>query len=64
MPDAEAALAAGLENNMAYLNIHTATFPGGAIRAFLEPIPEPSTAMLATTALAVLWLIRRKRSGG
>lgn len=32
---AEAALAAGLAAGMAYLNIHTQTFPGGEIRANL-----------------------------
>jgi hypothetical protein len=32
---AEAALAAGLGNGTAYLNIHSSTFPGGEIRGFL-----------------------------
>jgi hypothetical protein len=59
---AEAALATGLEGGMAYLNIHTTTFPNGAIRAFLEPVPEPGTAALAMTALAGLWLLRRKHT--
>jgi hypothetical protein len=58
---AEAALAAGLESGMAYLNIHTTMFPGGEIRAFLEPVPEPGSAMLVVTALVGFWAMRRKR---
>jgi hypothetical protein len=34
---AEAALVNGLANGMAYMNIHTSTFPGGEIRALLVP---------------------------
>jgi hypothetical protein len=36
---AEAALLAGLQAGMAYLNIHTSSFPGGEIRGFLAEIP-------------------------
>jgi hypothetical protein len=32
---AEAALAAGLTNGQAYLNVHSSTFPGGEIRGYL-----------------------------
>lgn len=34
---AEAALAAGIANDQAYLNIHSSTFGGGEIRSFLTP---------------------------
>ncbi len=60
---AEAALATGLEDGMAYLNIHTTMFPSGEVRAILQPIPEPGSAMLAIGALAGLWLMRRRRAG-
>jgi hypothetical protein len=56
---AEAALATGLEDGMAYLNIHTTAFPGGEIRAFLEPVPEPGSVMLAIIGLAGLLVMRR-----
>ncbi len=37
---AEAALAAGARAGQAYLNIHTAAFPGGEIRGFLLLVPD------------------------
>ncbi len=60
--DAEAALALGLEDGMAYLNIHTTSFPSGEIRAFLEPVPEPAPAILVATTLAALLLLRLRRT--
>jgi hypothetical protein len=59
---AEAALVAGLENGMAYLNIHTSVFPGGEIRAFLQPVPEPFSASLMLSGLGVLWTARRRHT--
>ncbi len=42
LAEAEAALASGLANNMAYLDIHTNLFPGGEIRSFLVPLVPPT----------------------
>jgi hypothetical protein len=59
---AEAALAAGLADGMAYLNIHTTTFPNGEVRGFLQATPEPTSGMLVILALAGFWVMRRKRA--
>jgi hypothetical protein len=59
---AEAALSAGLFADVAYLNIHTTNFPGGEIRGFLTPVPEPSTLTLLGSSLVSLWAARRRRS--
>ena len=45
---------------MAYLNVHTNFRPGGEIRGFLQPIPEPSTFALAGVALLALAVRRRQ----
>jgi hypothetical protein len=57
-------LLAGLAADEAYLNIHTTAFPGGEIRAFLVPVPEPETLFTAGTGLAFLIAIRRRISNG
>jgi len=57
---AEAALENGLINSQTYLNIHTNAFPGGEVRAFLTPTPEPTTAALALSGVGLLWLTRRR----
>jgi len=59
---AETALVNGLQNDLTYLNIHTTAFGGGEIRAFLTPVPEPSTLALAGIALTGAWVMRRRRS--
>lgn len=62
---ARAALLAGINNNEAYLNIHTNLYPGGEIRGFLVamPVPEPSTyAMLAIGLAGVGFAARRKQA--
>ena len=57
---AEAALLLGIESGETYLNIHTTTFPGGEIRGFLVPTPEPSTIFLLGSGLVALIRARRK----
>jgi hypothetical protein len=57
---AEAALLAGLNGGSAYFNLHTTAYPGGEIRGFLAPIPEPAQAMMLLAGLPLL-LLRRRR---
>jgi hypothetical protein len=58
---AEAALAAGLAAEEAYLNIHTMQFPGGEIEGFLTQVPEPGTLGLAL--FGVVGLLARRLKG-
>lgn len=60
---AEAALLAGLAADKTYLNIHTTNFPGGEIRGFLVPVPEPSglPVVIALLGLGAV-IVRRRRT--
>lgn len=59
---AEARLLNGLRAGQAYFNIHTNAFPGGEIRGFLAPVPEPASWALLIAGFAVAGhAMRRQR---
>lgn len=59
---AETALISAINAGKAYLNIHTSAFPGGEIRGFLTPVPEPGETCAAVGAvLAGFAVFRRYR---
>ena len=66
LANAEAALIAGITNNMTYLNIHTVNFGGGEIRGFLtpapSPVPEPGTISLLGLGISGVIAARRRRT--
>ena len=62
MTDASTALVEGLDSGHAYANIHSTMFPGGEIRGFLAPIPEPEAYAMLLAGLAVVSMVARRRA--
>lgn len=60
--NAELALYNGMLSSRSYLNIHTNLFPGGEIRGFISPVPEPATVSLfGFGAAGLAGMVRRRR---
>ncbi|MBT9487629.1 MAG: CHRD domain-containing protein [Rubrivivax sp.] len=59
---AEARLIGNLTSGNAYFNIHSTTFGGGEIRAFVTVVPEPGTYALMLGGLGLLSAAVRRRA--
>lgn len=59
---ASAALLNGLNSGTAYFNVHSTAFPGGEVRGFLQPVPEPGTWALMGLGLAAVGGLARRRA--
>lgn len=60
LSNAFSTLLAGADAGKAYLNIHSSFAPGGEIRGFLAPVPEPETFALMLSGLVVVGCMRRR----
>lgn len=61
---ARTSLVSAMTGGLAYVNVHTATLPGGEIRGQIgqaSVVPEPGTYVLLATGLAGLGMIARRR---
>lgn len=61
---AESQLFDATADGRAYFNIHTTVFPGGEIRGFLVPVPEPAAAGPVAIAMTGLIAARRRAAAG
>jgi len=59
---ARAAFLAGLNGGLAYLNLHTSTFPGGEIRGQLAAVPEPATWAMMIAGFGMIGTAARRRA--
>lgn len=54
-------LVAGLNSGLAYVNIHSGTFPGGEIRGQISVVPEPSTVLLMACGMLAVGIVAARR---